>query len=86
MTSKEAIENKINELKVLANEIETGALKLIQETQLEYKPGGPSCAPTPSYYCWKMVPDNLRSLQRETERKYQIWYSTAHQLIKENLP
>jgi hypothetical protein len=33
-----------------------------------------------------MVPDNLRYLQRETERKYQIWYSTAFQLIKEILP
>jgi hypothetical protein len=86
MTSKEAIEKKIDELKSLADEIETGALKLIQETPLEYEPEGPTYAPSPSFYRWKMVPDNLRSLQRETERKYQIWYSTAHQLVKENLP
>jgi hypothetical protein len=86
MSSKEAIEKQINELKALADEIETGALQLIQETPLEYVPEGPSYAPSPSYYRWKMVPDHLKSLQRETERKYQIWYSTACQLIKENLP
>lgn len=86
MISKEAIEKEIMDLKTLADEIETGILKLIQETPMDYEPMGPSYCPTPSYYRWKMVPDNLKNLQRETERKYQIWYSTAHQLIKKNLP
>ena len=86
MTGKEAIEREIEDLKTLADEIEAAVLNLIQVTPMEYEPKGPSCSPTPSYYRWKMIPENLRPLQRETERKYQIWYSTSHQLIKENLP
>jgi len=66
----------------LADEIETGTLQLIQETPWNNIPEGPSYAPTPSYYRWKMVPDNLRYLQRELKENIKYGIRQRFSLLK----
>jgi hypothetical protein len=83
MTSREAFEKKTNELKGLAEEIESDASRLFEGTPLEYKNNNISIL---SRYYWGTPPDALKQIRRDVERKYQIWYSTAHQLIKKNIP
>ncbi|MFZ2473223.1 MAG: hypothetical protein WAW52_14930 [Methanothrix sp.] len=84
MISKEAIEKKIKELEILATEIENGMIKLIQGAPLFYQNITPS-PKIPPYY-WGLLPIDLMALQREITWKYQHWYSSAYQLIKEYLP
>lgn len=84
MISKEVVGKKIKELETIATEIENGMVKLIQEAPLCYQNITPS-PKIPPYY-WGLLPINLMTLQREITRKYQHWYSSAYQLIKEHLP
>lgn len=74
---------KIDELEELATEIEKMAIELINNVDL--KPIQSKKSRTIGYY-WDVSPENLRDLKRKLVKKYQRWFSTAHQLVKMYLP
>lgn len=86
LTRIQIIQKRIEDLEILAEEIEKIGIELIEKAPLVYKPNPPGVlSPVPDYQ-WEHLPEELKKLQREVVRKYQRWYSTAHQLIKEYLP
>jgi len=81
MSNIQILKRKINELEALADEIEKGGKELIEKAPLLYEPA----TYFPDHY-WGTLSEDMKELQREVIRKYQRWYSSAYQLIKEYLP
>lgn len=86
MSSMDILKRKIDELERTAEEIEQLGRELIQKAPLRYEPGPPNVITISPKYRWKPLPDDLKNLQREAIRKYQRWYSSSYQLVKEYLP
>jgi len=83
MINMEVLEEKIRELEIMASGISISAEIVLKDTlifsypQEEYEP---------TQYSWSDVPENLKIIRREAIRNYQIWYSSACQLVKEYVP
>lgn len=86
MTRAQIIKKKIDELEKLAGEIEKIGVELIEKAPLEHKPSPAGVISPYPKYRWGVLSGELKELQRDGVRKYQRWYSTAHQLVREYLP
>lgn len=89
----DVLKRKINELEKIADEVEHLGKELFQKAPIKEEVERPTSysrvAPPPephSSYHWGALDDELRNLQREAIRKYQRFYSSAHQFVKEYLP
>lgn len=85
MSDIQILKRKINELEALADEIERSSKELIEKAPLLYKPDPPGVASAFPHHHWGTLSEDIKELQREVIRKYQRWYSSAYQLIKEYL-
>ncbi|SRR5258708_9799605 len=79
MISKDALKKKVDELEKQAEEIEELGIKLLEEANLYELSSGISM----KAFDYR---NPLRKLQRDAIIKYQQWYSTAFQLVKEYAP
>lgn len=79
MSNLDRLEKKVNDLENLASEVETMGIQLLQES-----PAYDSSETDRTE--WGILPDHLKLIQRDAHRKYQKWYNSAHQLIKEYIP
>jgi HEPN domain-containing protein len=86
MISIDVLQKKIDKLESLASEVEDLAKQIISGSSIfnyvgpfddEYSP--------PSYY-WDDIPEKLKKIQSKALRDYQIWYSSAFQLIRAYVP
>src|SRR3989442_263379 len=75
----DVLKRKIADLENLAINIEASGIRLLQESPryADYENGKNH---------WGELPDQLKPVQRDAIRKYQRWYTSAHQLIKEYIP
>ena len=76
------MQGKVTELEELAKEIEHGATELFEKASVYQKKN--------TYdiyrYYWNIPSGDLKDLQRDVLRKYQLWFSSSLQLIMEFLP
>lgn len=86
MRNLEILGQKIADLEGLAEKIESSGNELIKGATLRYKPPHPRVASVDPRYHWQPLPEELKDLQREVIRKYELWYSTARQLVRKYLP
>lgn len=86
MSDIQILKRKINEFEALADEIERPGKELIEKAPLLYKSDPPGVASSFPNHRWGTLSEDIKELQREVVRKYQRWYSSAYQLIKEYLP
>jgi hypothetical protein len=86
MKDTEVIRRKINELEAVATEIEEIEIELLQIVTLIYKPDPPGVICFAPNYEWGKLSGENQHKQRDVLRKYQRWYTVAHQLVKEYIP
>ena len=83
MIGIEALRDKIRELELMAigigisTEFVLKNVSIFSYLQEEYEP---------TQYCWSEVPENFKATRRDALRNFQIWYSSAYQLVKEYVP
>ena len=86
MKDIEVIRRKINELETIADEIEKNEIELLQTAALIHKPDPSGAIFFVPKFEWGKLSDGNQQKQRDILRKYQRWYSVAHQLVKEYIP